>query len=68
MEINEELLVLLGKTIIWNNKHYKVLSISIEPEGVQVWCNDHTWYYLRNGEWLTYYELKEDEQKVTNNG
>lgn len=68
MDINEELLTLLGKTIIWNERHYKVLSISIEPEGVQVWCEDHTWYYLRDGEWLVYGELEEDEQKVSNNG
>ena len=61
MEINEQLLELLGKTIIWNGMHYKVLSISIEPEGVQVWCEDQTWYYLRNGEWLVYGELQEDE-------
>lgn len=61
MEINEQLLSLLDKTIVWNGKHYNVLSISIEPEGVQVWGEDQVWYYLRNGEWLVYGELQEDE-------
>ena len=68
MDINEELLTLLGKTIIWNKRHYKVLAILIDPEGVKVWCEDHTWYYLRDGKWLVYGELEEYEQKVSNNG
>ena len=63
--IDENLMELLGSTIVWNKKHYKVLSISIEPEGVQVWCDDKVWYYLRNGEWLTYGEL--DDSETTSN-
>ena len=63
--IDERLMQLLGSTIVWNKKHHKVLSISIELEGVQAWCDDHVWYYLRNGEWLTYGEL--DESETTSN-
>ena len=63
MELNEDLMNLLGKEITWNNERYKALSVSIEEDGVQVWGNDHTWYYLRNGEWLIYSELPESEEQ-----
>ena len=60
--ITDELMNLLGSYIQWNNKSYRVNSIAIEEEGIQVYCDDKMWYYLRNGEWKIYSELDEEEK------
>lgn len=59
--ITDELMNLLGSYITWNNKSYRVNSISIEEEGIQVYCDDRMWYYLRDGEWKIYSELDDEE-------
>ena len=61
--ITDELMNLLGSYITWNNKSYRVNSISIEEEGIQVYCDDEMWYYLRDGEWKIYSELDEEDKQ-----
>ena len=60
--ITDELMNLLGSYIKWNNKLYRVNSIAIEEEGIQVYCDDKMWYYLRDGEWKIYSELDDEEK------
>ena len=57
MENLEELMELLGTRIEWNKRSLKINSISIEQDGIQVYCDDNNWYYLRNGRWLNNNEL-----------
>lgn len=57
MENLEELMELLGTRIEWNKRSLKINSISIEQDGIQVYCDDNNWYYLRNGRWLDNNEL-----------
>ena len=60
--ITDELMNLLGSYITWNNKSHRVNSIAIEEEGIQVYCDDKMWYYLRDGEWKIYSELDEEDK------
>jgi hypothetical protein len=57
MENLEELMELLGTRIEWNKRSLKINSISVENDGIQVYCDDNNWYYLRNGRWLDNNEL-----------
>ena len=60
--ITDELMNLLGSYITWHNKSYRVNSIAIEEEGIQVYCDDKMWHYLRDGEWRIYSELDDEEK------
>ena len=61
--ITDELMNLLGSYITWNNKSYRVNSIEVEKEGIQVYCDDKMLYYLRDAEWKIYSELEDEEKR-----